>query len=317
MGLKGRGFRRSILTALGAGDLYETIDSQKSRDTNSISEKLQHFEGLRSADRLIELDFPIKPRVRYGWDNPPNAELFRRISSGDARYADLIRKFLPYISDISKITKHATTPDQPHWINDWFPAFDAMTLYSLLAIRKPSRLIEIGSGTTTKFARRSIRDQDLSTKIISIDPFPRSEIDEICDEVIRLQLENVPLSFFEAVTPNDLIFFDGSHRSFQNSDATVFFTEILPILPAGTMIGVHDIFLPHDYPADWLGRYYSEQYLLACWILAGDTLNIELPVFHCTKTPELHAILNELWDKPELANSNLSGGILWFTIRKR
>ena len=65
--------------------------------------------------------------------------------------------------------------------------------------------------------------------------------------------------------------------SVQKSDATVFFTEILPKLSGGTMVGLHDIFLPHDYPADWLGRYYSEQYLLASWLLGGTRLRIELP----------------------------------------
>jgi hypothetical protein len=34
--------------------------------------------------------------------------------------------------------------------------------------------------------------------------------------------------------------------SVQKSDATVFFTEILPKLSGGTMVGLHDIFLPHD-----------------------------------------------------------------------
>ncbi len=32
---------------------------------------------------------------------------------------------------------------------------------------------------------------------------------------------------------------------------------------------VHDIFLPDDYPPEWADRYYSEQYLLAAWLLGG------------------------------------------------
>jgi hypothetical protein len=28
-------------------------------------------------------------------------------------------------------------------------------------------------------------------------------------------------------------------------------------------VHLHDIFLPWDYPEEWRGRYYSEQYLLA------------------------------------------------------
>ena len=66
---------------------------------------------------------------------------------------------------------------------------------------------------------------------------------------------------------------------------TVFFTEILPALPPGTLVGVHDIFLPADYPVAWLDLYLSEQYLLACWLLGGDRLQIELPMHHIGQTP--------------------------------
>ena len=39
------------------------------------------------------------------------------------------------------------------------------------------QMLEIGSGNSTKFARRAIRDHRLCTRITSIDPHPRAEID--------------------------------------------------------------------------------------------------------------------------------------------
>ena len=65
------------------------------------------------------------------------------------------------------------------------------------------------------------------------------------------------------LSAGDMVFIDNSHRAFQNSDVTVFFTEVLPALPAGVAYGIHDIFLPDDYPAGWSDRFYNEQYLLA------------------------------------------------------
>jgi hypothetical protein len=293
-----------------------SLENAASLSKSDLAE-LEYSRGLRSADRLIELDFPVRPRVRYGWEKKVHPDLLHRIAAGDERYDKLLQAFVPYLNDISRIAKQPQTPEEPHWINDWFPAFDAISLYGLLALKNPKRFVEIGSGTSTKFARRAIHDQQLSTKIVSIDPFPRSEIDAICDEVVRLPLEDVPAAFFEALTPDDFLFFDGSHRSFQNSDATVFFTEILPRLPVGMVVGVHDIFLPHDYPDDWLKRFYSEQYLLACWLLAGRRLEIELPLFHCTKTPALHAVLNDFWMHPALAGANHAGGAFWFSCRDK
>ena len=66
----------------------------------------------------------------------------------------------------------------------------------------------------------------------------------------RIALERADLSVFEELSEGDIVFLDGSHRTFMNSDATVFFLEVLPALPAGVLVGVHDIFLPYDYPAE-------------------------------------------------------------------
>ena len=167
------------------------------------------------------------------------------------------------------------------------------------------------------FARRAIVDHRLATRIVSIDPAPRAEVDAICDEVLRCPLEEMPLGFFEGVTASDMVFFDGSHRTLQNSDATVFFTEILPMLPVGTLVGAHDIALPFDYPAAWLNRWYSEQYLLACWLLGGDCLRVELPVAYLSHSPSLHATLQPLWDDPGLSGAGTYGGAFWFSIAAR
>ena len=50
----------------------------------------------------------------------------------------------------------------------------------------------------------------------------------------------------------------------------------------------HDIMLPDDYPPEWADRFYSEQYVLAAYLLAeGDRLDVELPVHYVSRDPEL------------------------------
>jgi hypothetical protein len=90
-------------------------------------------------------------------------------------------------------------------------------------------------------------------------------------------------------------------------------TEIVPRLAPRVLVGVHDIFLPWDYPPEWAPRYYSEQYLLACYLLGGNTLKLELPVFYCSKTPALYDILDPIWTLPSLAEASKPGGLFWFT----
>ena len=66
-----------------------------------------------------------------------------------------------------------------------------------------------------------------------VDPFPRVEIDQLCDVVHRVGLEDLDLRVFDELTSKDIVFIDNSHRSFPNSDVTVFFLEVLGRLPKG------------------------------------------------------------------------------------
>jgi hypothetical protein len=111
------------------------------------------------------------------------------------------------------------------------------------------------------------------------------------------------------------VFFDGSHRAFMNSDATVFFLEILPALPAGVIVGIHDILLPWDYPPEWAPRYYSEQYLLAAALLARDPrLRTLLPCHHVATTADLAGRLAPLWDDARLRGTDPRGFAFWLEV---
>ncbi len=345
--LQGTGIRERLLRSVGSGDLYDTMAtleqanqgiaaqnsslisqlektqaelrearaaiSQLHAEQGDSAQRLSHFEFLSTTSRLIELDYPVLPRVRGGYGVDTEKRISSIISEGDARYSETIASFRPVIDAISKIPAHSDNPGEPHWVNNWIPAFDGVSIYAQLVTRNPATYFEIGSGTSTKFARRAIRDFGLRTKIISVDPFPRSEIDAICDEIIRVPFQEVPISAYPKLGPGDVLFFDGSHRSFQNSDVTVFFTETLPALPAGLSVGIHDIYLPSDYPEAWLARYYNEQYLLACWLLSGSRIRIDLPLFYCSYKPQLNSILNDLWSSSSLGSCDRHGTAFWVT----
>lgn len=192
------------------------------------------------------------------------------------------------------------------------PGLDAAFLYSVVAREKPERYIEIGSGTSTKFVRQAIRDHGLSTRIVSIDPEPRADIDHLCDEVVRQPFEDVPSDFFSQMSKKDIFYLDGSHRCFQNSDVTVFFTELLTALPTDCLYGIHDIFLPFDYPNNWADRFYSEQYVLAAYLLGGangDT--IEFPAWYLSTHPESGSVVRELFDWDTSGTIERHGGAFW------
>jgi hypothetical protein len=304
-----------------AGGATESVQSlgakyEELRNEASLLKRITaDYDELKAKDQIIELEYPVNAKVRHGWGRPDQQILATIIGRRAEDYAEHLKRFSHLVEKAAKIERLTDDPTKPQWLNDWFPPFDAISLYGFLAERNPPKLVEIGSGTSTKFARQAISDHGLRTRIVSIDPMPRSEIDKICDKVVRSPLEDAPLDEFYSLTAEDILFFDGSHRSFQNSDVTVFFTEILPFLPPGLLVGIHDIFLPADYPPEWLKRFYSEQYLLACWLLAGEKLQIELPIWYCSANAELKNILEDLWGSPNLADCHISGGAFWFTIK--
>ena len=278
--------------------------------------RADHWAYLKQRNQLLEVDFPIIPRVRYGHGLPPHPLILQRLEASKDRCGATIRQMLPLLEPMRTIPPHPVADQsEPNWQNLAFPALDAMALYGLVALRRPARFLEIGSGFSTKFARRAIKDHNLPTRVISIDPEPRAEVDAICDEVIRKPLEDVDSSYFEQFGADDLIFYDGSHRAFQNSDVTVFFVEVLPCLKPGAMFGIHDTFLPDDYPPAWLEWYFNEQYMLACWLLAGDKLQIEFAAHYIARVEELRMMFQPFWTEPNLVGANHSGGSFFATIQ--
>jgi hypothetical protein len=176
----------------------------------------------------------------------------------------------------------------PYWRNGWFENLDPISLMGMLLIKRPEKYFEIGSGNSTKFARHTIASARLETKLLSLDPEPRASIDALCDSLIRRRLEDCDLSIFDDLSAGDIVFFDGSHRAFTNSDVTVFFLDVIPRLKKGIIVHIHDILLPWDYLPEWKKRLYSEQYLLAAMLLCPQpSFKVLLPNFFVSKDEEL------------------------------
>ena len=67
-------------------------------------------------------------------------------------------------------------PRLARWDQDWFPRLDAAIAYVLVRERQPRRIVEVGSGHSTRFMARAIADGGLSTELTAIDPAPRAAI---------------------------------------------------------------------------------------------------------------------------------------------
>ena len=138
----------------------------------------------------------------------------------------------------------AETVKREYWDNDWLPPLDAIAVMAFIARQKPKTYFEVGSGYSTIAARHVINKLGLGTRIVSVDPKPRADIDKLCDEAIRSPFEKLTPDDYRIIEPGDVVFIDNSHYCFQGSDATAVFIDFIPSLPSGVIIGIHDVFLP-------------------------------------------------------------------------
>lgn len=261
------------------------------------------------------LDYPVDTRPRYGHGQPRHAALTELIAAGKPRYAETLDRMKDYAPDLADIpADREPAGARPFWRNDFLPSFDAVSLCYMLATGSPATYLEIGSGESTKFARAAISRRGLPTRIVSIDPQPRADVEDLCDTSLRQGLEAVDPSWYSNLQPGDIVFFDGSHRVGMNSDVTVFFLEVLPALPAGVLIQIHDIHLPDDYPPGWIDRGYSEQYMLGAVLLAApERFQILLPNAYICHDPDLRPRLEHIWRLLEVPPARWNGESFWFT----
>ena len=277
----------------------------------------QLYRFLSPKFQNLFLDYPVNFKPRYGHGKPPHTALYDIIAANRDTYQYLLSKALDLKEHIWEIkeAKHERDTTKPGWNNGFLPGLDIIGIYTMLAEFKPKKYIEIGSGNSTKVAYKAKQEQQLSTEIISIDPMPRAEIDQLADVVIRQPFETIDLNLLYTLDENDILFVDNSHRILPNSDAMVFFMDILPKLKKGVIVHIHDVYLPYDYPQFMCDRFYSEQYGLAFYLLANpikyETL---LPNFFIAEDPALAATIAPIWQHENLSHVEKHGGSFWLRI---
>lgn len=273
---------------------------------------------LPKYQKLI-LDYKVNFKPRYTAPNKPHQLLYSNINEGRDRYKTFLQEVLKY-EDVFKSLKtmeEEKNENAPAWNNGFLPGLDIVALYTMIAKSKPKTYIEIGSGNSTKVVRKAIVDNNLDTKVISIDPFPRASIDHLADEVIRRPVEDIGdyRFIFENLGEGDILFIDNSHRCLPNSDVTTCFMDILPYLKDGVIVYVHDIYLPYDYPQFMCDRFYSEQYILAAFLMANSKkYEVLFPAFFVSEDSDLSSVLSEMWGSLSSGDIEKHGGSFWFKI---
>ena len=165
--------------------------------------------------------------------------------------------------------------EEYHHTNPAFRGADAGFYYCLIRHLKPRRIIEIGAGFSTLLAAQAVLKNSAEKKpchLTAVEPYPSVTLREGVPglaELLETTIQKLPLSRFEALGKNDILFVDSSHILRTGSDVQYEFLEILPRLKKGVYVHFHDIFLPMDYPRKLVMedfKFYNEQYLLQAFL---------------------------------------------------
>ncbi len=195
--------------------------------------------------------------------------------------------------------------------NSFYRSPDTEILYLMVRSRKPKRIVEIGSGNSTRVVRQAIYDGGIDVEHFAIDPEPRSDITGLVDKIQRARFEDADGdadAILSELESNDIVFIDSSHAVRAANDVAKLFCTTIPALPPGVIVHVHDIFLPFDYPEPFCTEHpdWGEQYLLQV-LLQGSQRKVLWPGYYVQKMrPELHSRL------PFIANGPAQS--FWFEV---
>ncbi len=193
----------------------------------------------------------------------------------------LLRTCEPYKSAYTKFPQTSNGNGDAFYLNNgWFDSVDAELLYSVIRSFRPRQIFEVGSGFSTRLMRSAIEDEDLETRITSVDPEPRVEINSYVDECIREPVEDIKVPrIVDCLHAGDILFIDSSHTVKTGGDVPYLFLDILPRLNPGVFIHIHDIFLPFDYPEQWVMEDWgwTEQYLVHAFLAYNQAFEILWP----------------------------------------
>lgn len=206
--------------------------------------------------------------------NKLSKRLLPGIDLNETEQLQLLKQF-SYNSELKKLPleDNADFYGKRYFFNNGnYESGDAEIYYNMIRHFKPATIIEIGCGHSTLLAQEALTQNEKENKTcrhIAIEPYQNAWVGNLPIEWITDKVEDVDPLLFSTLKANDILFIDSSHIIRPQGDVLFEFLELLPQLPSGVLIHIHDIFTPADYLKAWMVddlRFYNEQYLMEAFL---------------------------------------------------
>lgn len=247
---------------------------------------------------------------------PARVSLPAGVDFDDAGHRALLSGVFPKFLPDFDYPEHGAGDDElTHFYvrNSQFSWLDARAYFTLLRHWRPRRLIEVGSGYSTLLAA-DVNQRFLggAMRITAIEPYPRPFLEKIPGiRVVRKPVQAVAAKIVDKLENGDVLFIDSTHVAKTGSDVNHLVFNVLPRLKAGVHVHFHDIFLPCEYPRDWVlveNRSWNEQYVVRALLMFSKRFEV---VFGSTYAA--------MFKQAELARALgtrriFGGGSLWLRV---
>lgn len=178
-------------------------------------------------------------------------------------------------------------PAQFYLQNPSFSYGCASSTHCMIRKFKPSKVIEIGSGMSSKVIATALgmnRCDGIMGSYCIVDPYP-GEI--VCDgylkgvELVKNRVELLDPVFFNSLKSNDILFIDSSHSVKIGGDVNYLYLNVLPRLAPGVLVHIHDISFPYEYSRSYatnesFRQFWTEQYLLQGFLAFNNEFEVLL-----------------------------------------
>ncbi len=197
--------------------------------------------------------------------------------------------------------------------NGYYPTPDAEIYGSMILDFRPEQIVEVGSGFSTLIARKAVDHARLHTKIVIVDPEPRTSVGHVVDEVIEEPVERSGLRNRIDWSRKTLLFIDSSHICRARGDVPYLYCDVIPSLPGGVLVHVHDVFIPFDYPSNYDRYLYTEQYVLHALLTHSLRYKVALSTQYLSvaHTSEMQATFGSATAE----HPTFAGASFWFEVR--
>ena len=223
----------------------------------------KHFYS--SVSSVVELE-----RTKQRWAK--KSELPGIDAALDEQAANLSRICLPYRDEYS--ANKAYLDGTSGHFGPGYGYIEAQALHGVLRHYRPARVIEVGSGVSTWCMVTALQCNEAAgspkAHVTCIEPYPSEVLSNMGGvELIKAEVQTVPVTTFEALGAGDVLFIDSSHTVRPGSDVNYLILEILPRLRSGVVVHFHDIYFPYDYQRDVLRTYFQwmETSLLRAYLI--------------------------------------------------